>query len=128
MKKSEWKKNNRNKQCIPGIPPGGFLLLMELILFFSCRLSKLNGIPRIPFCYHFITNQPTKHDLNEYEYDGITDWHLKPIFNLQMSTRRGSTEVHELYGDFLGYHAYYKVTSVIGHVFRSLSFIPWYYV
>lgn len=35
----------------------------------------------------------------------------------QMSTRRGSTEVHEFDGTFLGCHAYFKVTSVIGHVF-----------
>uniref|UniRef100_A0A803LTH0 DNA topoisomerase n=1 Tax=Chenopodium quinoa TaxID=63459 RepID=A0A803LTH0_CHEQI len=36
----------------------------------------------------------------------------------KMSTRRGSTEVHEFDGKFLGLHSYYKVTSVIGHVFR----------
>ncbi|GMP78216.1 hypothetical protein CsSME_00034244 [Camellia sinensis var. sinensis] len=35
----------------------------------------------------------------------------------RMSTRRGSTEVHEFDGTFLGFHAHYKVTSVIGHVF-----------
>ncbi|TYI61141.1 hypothetical protein E1A91_D10G152000v1 [Gossypium mustelinum] len=35
----------------------------------------------------------------------------------QMSTRKGSTEVHEFNGKFLGFHAHYKVTSVIGHVF-----------
>ncbi|KAL5542809.1 hypothetical protein UlMin_010519 [Ulmus minor] len=35
----------------------------------------------------------------------------------QMNTRRGSTEVHEFDGNFLGLRAYYKVTSVIGHVF-----------
>ncbi|GAV58966.1 hypothetical protein CFOL_v3_02499 [Cephalotus follicularis] len=34
-----------------------------------------------------------------------------------MSTRRGSTEIHEFDGKFLGYHVHYKVTSVIGHVF-----------
>ncbi|KAF5192263.1 Dna topoisomerase 3-beta [Thalictrum thalictroides] len=34
-----------------------------------------------------------------------------------MSTRRGSTDVHEFDGTFLGYHAQYRVTSVIGHVF-----------
>ncbi|KAJ0463670.1 putative DNA topoisomerase [Helianthus annuus] len=37
---------------------------------------------------------------------------------LQMSSRRGSTEVHEFDGTFLGYRVQYKVTSVIGHVFR----------
>ncbi|TXG72933.1 hypothetical protein EZV62_001512 [Acer yangbiense] len=37
----------------------------------------------------------------------------------QMSTRRGSTEVHEFDGKFLGSHVHYKVTSVTGHVFRS---------
>lgn len=42
------------------------------------------------------------------------------IWMLQMSTRRGSTEVHEFDGFFLGFHARFKVTSVIGHVFRSL--------
>ncbi|XP_014521718.1 DNA topoisomerase 3-beta isoform X1 [Vigna radiata var. radiata] len=35
----------------------------------------------------------------------------------QMFTRRGSTEVHEFDGKFLGSPAYFKVTSVIGHVF-----------
>ncbi|KAL5075977.1 hypothetical protein RYX36_014961 [Vicia faba] len=35
----------------------------------------------------------------------------------QMSTRRGSTDVHEFDGRFLGAHARFKVTSVIGHVF-----------
>ncbi|KAL2531014.1 DNA topoisomerase 3-beta [Forsythia ovata] len=35
----------------------------------------------------------------------------------QMSSRRGSTEVHEFDGNFLGFSAQYKVTSVIGHVF-----------
>lgn len=35
-----------------------------------------------------------------------------------MSTRRGSTEVHEFDGMFLGFPVHYKVTSVIGHVFR----------
>ncbi|KAK1591975.1 hypothetical protein Q3G72_016967 [Acer saccharum] len=35
----------------------------------------------------------------------------------QMSTRRGSTEVHEFDGKFLGSHVHYKVTSVTGHVF-----------
>ncbi|KAI6693900.1 hypothetical protein NL676_021610 [Syzygium grande] len=39
----------------------------------------------------------------------------------QMSTRRGSTDVHEFDGAFLGFNAHYKVTSVIGHVF-SLDF------
>ncbi|KAL0366648.1 UNVERIFIED_CONTAM: DNA topoisomerase 3-beta [Sesamum radiatum] len=35
----------------------------------------------------------------------------------RMSTRRGSTEVHEFDGMFLGFPVHYKVTSVIGHVF-----------
>ncbi|GMH18631.1 hypothetical protein Nepgr_020472 [Nepenthes gracilis] len=35
----------------------------------------------------------------------------------QMSTRRGSTEIHEFDGNFLRAHAHFKVTSVIGHVF-----------
>ncbi|KAL0368667.1 UNVERIFIED_CONTAM: DNA topoisomerase 3-beta [Sesamum calycinum] len=39
----------------------------------------------------------------------------------RMSTRRGSTEVHEFDGMFLGFPVHYKVTSVIGHVFRHLS-------
>ncbi|KAL5716005.1 DNA topoisomerase [Ranunculus cassubicifolius] len=42
-----------------------------------------------------------------------------------MSTRRGSTDVHEFEGTFLGYHAHYRVTSVIGHVF-SIDFPPKY--
>jgi hypothetical protein len=42
------------------------------------------------------------------------------IWMLQMSTRRGSTDVHEFDGIFHGFHARFKVTSVIGHVFRSL--------
>ncbi|KAL0432928.1 UNVERIFIED_CONTAM: DNA topoisomerase 3-beta [Sesamum latifolium] len=37
----------------------------------------------------------------------------------RMSTRRGSTEVHEFDGMFLGFPVHYKVTSVIGHVFRK---------
>lgn len=40
------------------------------------------------------------------------------MFMLQMSTRRGSTEVHEFDGMFRGGHARFKVTAVIGHVFR----------
>jgi DNA topoisomerase-3 len=41
----------------------------------------------------------------------------------QMSTRRGSTEVHEFDGMFRGFKAHYRVTSVIGHVFRfSLAY------
>lgn len=35
----------------------------------------------------------------------------------KMSTRKGSTEVHEFDGKFQGCSAHYKVTSVIGHVF-----------
>ncbi|XP_021888952.1 DNA topoisomerase 3-beta isoform X1 [Carica papaya] len=35
----------------------------------------------------------------------------------QMTTRRGSTEVHEFDGIFMEFSAHYKVTSVIGHVF-----------
>lgn len=35
----------------------------------------------------------------------------------QMSTRRGSTEVHEFDGKFLGLRSHFRVTSVIGHVF-----------
>ncbi|XP_015887107.3 DNA topoisomerase 3-beta isoform X1 [Ziziphus jujuba] len=35
----------------------------------------------------------------------------------RMSTRKGSTDVHEFDGSFLGFQAHYKVTSVIGHVF-----------
>lgn len=44
-----------------------------------------------------------------------------PFLIFQMSTRRGSTEVHEFDGKFLGLHSHIKVTSVIGHVFRSVS-------
>lgn len=45
------------------------------------------------------------------------------LFLLQMSTRRGSTEVHEFDGMFQGFKAHYRVTSVIGHVFRfSLTY------
>ncbi|PWA91809.1 DNA topoisomerase, type IA [Artemisia annua] len=43
----------------------------------------------------------------------------------RMSSRRGSTEVHEFDGTFLGYRVQYKVTSVIGHVF-SVDFPPKY--
>ncbi|XP_077250449.1 DNA topoisomerase, type IA, core isoform X2 [Tasmannia lanceolata] len=43
----------------------------------------------------------------------------------RMSTRRGSTDVHEFDGTFRGFHAHYKVTSVIGHVF-SVDFPPTY--
>ncbi|KAL8120955.1 hypothetical protein AgCh_017940 [Apium graveolens] len=39
----------------------------------------------------------------------------------QMSSRRGSTEVHEFEAMFQGQKAHYKVTSVIGHVFRFSS-------
>ncbi|WMV48461.1 hypothetical protein MTR67_041846 [Solanum verrucosum] len=38
-----------------------------------------------------------------------------------MSTRRGTTEVHEFDAMFLGSHAHYKLTSVIGHVFRQID-------
>ena len=37
----------------------------------------------------------------------------------QMATRRAGTDVHEFDGMFQGINAHYKVTSVIGHVFRS---------
>lgn len=40
-----------------------------------------------------------------------------------MFTRRGSTEVHEFDGKFLGSPAHFRVTSVIGHVFRYLSYL-----
>ncbi|XP_026400715.1 DNA topoisomerase 3-beta-like [Papaver somniferum] len=43
----------------------------------------------------------------------------------RMSTRRGSTDVHEFDGTFQGSHVQYKVTSVIGHVF-SVDFPPKY--
>lgn len=37
-----------------------------------------------------------------------------------MSTRKASTDVHEFEGMFLGFHVHFKVTSVIGHVFRLI--------
>lgn len=37
---------------------------------------------------------------------------------MQMSTRKGSTDVHEFDGTFQGSYANFKVTSVIGHVLR----------
>ncbi|KDP32568.1 hypothetical protein JCGZ_13118 [Jatropha curcas] len=43
----------------------------------------------------------------------------------RMSTKKVSTEVHEFDGKFLGFHAHYKVTSVIGHIF-SVDFPPKY--
>ncbi|XP_010926666.1 DNA topoisomerase 3-beta isoform X3 [Elaeis guineensis] len=43
----------------------------------------------------------------------------------RMSTRRGSTDVHEFDGMFRGLHAHFKVTSVIGHIF-SVDFPPTY--
>ncbi|KAH9649476.1 DNA topoisomerase [Citrus sinensis] len=43
----------------------------------------------------------------------------------KLYTRKASTEVHEFDGMFLGSHAYIKVTSVVGHVFR-LDFPPAY--
>ncbi|GER28790.1 DNA topoisomerase [Striga asiatica] len=43
----------------------------------------------------------------------------------RMSTRRGSTEIHEFDGTFMGFSVHYKVTSVIGHVF-SVDFPPRY--
>lgn len=42
-----------------------------------------------------------------------------------MTTRRGSTDVHQFEGKFRGSLAEYKVTSVIGHVF-SIDFPPKY--
>ncbi|RWW28314.1 hypothetical protein GW17_00007221 [Ensete ventricosum] len=45
-----------------------------------------------------------------------------------MSTRRGSTDVHEFDGQFRGYHVRYKVTSVIGHVFRLPSLFLKFYL
>lgn len=41
----------------------------------------------------------------------------------QMSTQRASIDVHEFDGIFRGINAHYKVTSVIGHVFRSYHVI-----
>lgn len=41
----------------------------------------------------------------------------------QMFTRKGGTEVHEFDSIFLGSQAHYKVTSVIGHVFRLSFFL-----
>lgn len=35
----------------------------------------------------------------------------------QMSTRKGSTDVHEFEGMFRGFRVHFKVTSVMGHVF-----------
>ncbi|XP_010247445.1 PREDICTED: DNA topoisomerase 3-beta isoform X1 [Nelumbo nucifera] len=43
----------------------------------------------------------------------------------RVSSQKGSTEVHEFDGTFLGVRAHYKVTSVIGHVF-SVDFPPTY--
>ncbi|KAK1293909.1 hypothetical protein QJS10_CPA16g00508 [Acorus calamus] len=43
----------------------------------------------------------------------------------RLTTRRGSTDVHEFDGVFQGRQAHYKVTSVIGHVF-SVDFPPKY--
>nr|CAD1839134.1 unnamed protein product [Ananas comosus var. bracteatus] len=43
----------------------------------------------------------------------------------RMSTRKGSTDVHEFDGMFRGAHSHFKVTSVIGHVF-SVDFPPAY--
>ena len=40
-----------------------------------------------------------------------------------MSTRRSSIEVYEFNGTFHGSNAQYKVTSVIGHVFRFPSLL-----
>ncbi|GJY82952.1 DNA topoisomerase 3-beta isoform X1 [Tanacetum coccineum] len=40
----------------------------------------------------------------------------------RMSLRRGSTEVHEFDGTFLGYRVQYKVTSVIDHVLRCETY------
>lgn len=37
---------------------------------------------------------------------------------VQMSTRKGSTDVHEFDGMFQGSQAFFRVTSVIGHVLR----------
>ncbi|KAG0544337.1 hypothetical protein BDA96_02G266700 [Sorghum bicolor] len=42
-----------------------------------------------------------------------------------MSTRKGSTDVHEFDGTFQGSYANFKVTSVIGHVL-SVDFPPAY--
>ncbi|KAJ0026411.1 hypothetical protein Pint_07195 [Pistacia integerrima] len=42
---------------------------------------------------------------------------------LQMFTRKDSTEFHEFDAVFLGSQAHYEVTSVIGHVFRSIFFL-----
>ncbi|PNT64880.1 hypothetical protein BRADI_4g34290v3 [Brachypodium distachyon] len=43
----------------------------------------------------------------------------------RMSTRKGSTDVHEFDGTFQGSQAFFRVTSVIGHVF-SVDFPPAY--
>ncbi|KAJ6973215.1 DNA topoisomerase 3-beta isoform X1 [Populus alba x Populus x berolinensis] len=39
----------------------------------------------------------------------------------QMHSRKGTTEVHEFEGMFNGFPAYFKVTSVTGHVFRRFK-------
>lgn len=54
------------------------------------------------------------------KYFSVSDFFEIHLYE-QMFTRKGSTDVHEFDGKFLGSHAQFKVTSVIGHVFRSFS-------
>nr|GEV97688.1 exocyst complex component SEC10B-like isoform X1 [Tanacetum cinerariifolium] len=61
-------------------------------------------------------------------HKGLSNHWQKYTFNprgfstlfLQMSLRRGTTEVHEFGMTFLGYWVKYKVTSMIGHVYSDL--------
>lgn len=46
---------------------------------------------------------------------------------MQMSTRKGSTDVHEFDGTFHGSYANFKVTSVIGHVLRFCFILQFFY-
>lgn len=69
----------------------------------------------VPF--HFINEKYCF--LVKKSFGSNTDTSLNMLM-LQMSTRKGSTDIHEFDGRFLGLHAHYKVTSVIGHIFRCL--------
>lgn len=82
--------------------------------FYLFFVLKLFAVGCLVFCILFLTVC-------------VSDF-LKHIYLYkQMFTRRGSTEVHEFEGKFLGLPALFKVTSVIGHVFRWIrSFSYWF--
>jgi DNA topoisomerase IA len=57
------------------------------------------------------------------EMPAIAQAIAEAMSNGRHESRRGTTPVHEFSGQFRGQHAFFKVTSVIGHVYRC-AFLP----